>query len=99
MRKSFLVFSAIALIPVATLAMPAIAKSTAPGQQAATEALDLGAIPVRAVARHPAITGIVADDESDDFRPAKVSGTGPHLMRGEHVGDGLAADSETGELE
>lgn len=77
MRKSLLILVPFALVPLAGLALPAMAGSgqTAGAAQPAAESLDLGAVPVKPVTGHLAISGIAVDDESDDM-PAVGKGVG-----------------------
>lgn len=96
MRKSLLALAAVALIPAAALAVPAA--TTTGSQTSATSAIDLDAIPRQPVVRHPAVAGVVADDESDDFRPVAGS-KAPGVIRGERREHGIAGDRESGELE
>jgi hypothetical protein len=96
MRKNLLLISAIALIPLAGLALPATAQSPAVSgvSQPAAEQIDLGAIPAKPVTGHLAIRGIAADDESDDL-PRVRNMRGKHLaaLSGENE-DGLGSDGE-----
>ncbi len=80
MRKSSLLLLALAVVPLAGLALPATAQSGvgSGASQPAAESIELGAIPVKPVAGHLSISGIAADDEGDDM-PAVGNNPGESL--------------------
>ena len=91
MRKTLLYLLPVALVPLAGLALPALAGQAAPADTAAT--IDLGAVPVKPVVGPLAVTGVSGEDEGDDLQRIGKGAIS------EAEGDGLKGDSEIGEAD
>ncbi|HZP19220.1 MAG TPA: hypothetical protein VFB16_03350 [Bauldia sp.] len=98
MRKYLLALSAMALLPLGALVLPATAQppSLPLVAKPAGDAIDLSAIPVQPVVGPLAVKGVGDDDEGDD-----VQALGKRQVRGSAVitGDLEDGDAAVGEHE